>query len=238
MSTTARKEKRVQRLVRGAQSASKSIPIPYGYVRENDIRIDGGVPLVTLKTKTEREGRLLLEARGFTNPVVLYHGTQKDRFPYIAREGLCPGRRGGMLGSGVYFGGRAKARKFSSDAGVLLECLVDLGRVWIPTEESRPNVHLYPPEMHTIYASEGLQNEEWCVRDPQRIVILRAFYLLGKEPHYSWSMLPPLPQKRRIDGTPLGPSPAAAKILSVTPKKRDGRVITTPPRPARPVPKP
>jgi hypothetical protein len=107
---------------------------------------------------------------------------------------------------------------------------VDLGRVWIPTAESRKHVHLYPPEMHSIYASEGLQNEEWCVKNPQRIVILRAFYLLGKKPHYSWSVLPPLPRRKTRDGKP---APEAQKLLSVTPKNRHGNPITTPPKPQR-----
>lgn len=227
MSTTARKEKRVQRLIKKAETVSKRIEIPCGYVRECDVRIDGGVPLVTLRAHSEREGRLLLEARGFTNPIILYHGTRKAAFPSIAREGLRPGRIG-MLGVGVYFGGRAKAKKFSSETGVLLECLVDLGRVWIPAEKWRTHTHLYPPEMHTIYASEGLQHEEWCVKNPQRIVILRAFYLLGEEPRYSWSVPPPLsPRYKAVDGKP---TPDAQKLLSVTPRDRHGNPITTPPR--------
>ena len=233
MSTTARKEKRLRRLVAKTKKTCNSLEIPSGYTREGNLRVDGSVPLVAIRAHTLEEGRLLLEERGYTNAVVRYHGTKKDRFRRIALEGLKPST-GGMLGPGVYFGGKAKARVFASHDGVLLECLVDLGRTWIPSVKCRGHDERFPEGYDTLYASEKLRNEEWCVRNPKRIIILRAFYLLGETKTYKW-YVPVTPRSMRADGTPLGPGPEAQKLLSVAPRTRMGNLITTPPTPPKPL---
>jgi Poly(ADP-ribose) polymerase catalytic domain len=65
------------------------------------------------------------------NHRVLYHGTSVSRLVGILEDGLAPSSSG-LLGPGIYLGGRPKAERYfrNPDAGVLLECRVALGRVF------------------------------------------------------------------------------------------------------------
>jgi len=116
-------------------------------------------------------------------PRVLWHGTPLKNLPGILSRGLSPSW-GGLLGPGVYFGGRQKAELFMRDPlGALLQCEVSLGECAdaIPDVGAIRNVSAYD-SIHGVPGATNtlaglLRMEEWAVRNPERVSIkeIRVF---------------------------------------------------------------
>ena len=122
------------------------------------------------------------ELRHKDNTRTLWHGTALGNLTNILIHGFRPSY-GGLMGPGVYFGGRQKAEAYSrAPLGALLRCEVALGRTAdaVPSwEDARPpydTLHGVPGQTRT-YGSSTLLNEEWAVLDPARISIheIRVF---------------------------------------------------------------
>ncbi len=120
------------------------------------------------------------------NHRVLYHGTSVSRLAGILEEGLVPSSSG-LLGPGIYLGGRPKAERYfrNPDAGVLLECQVALGRVF---DAAQPTFGV-PAGYGSVRGVPGttstwlgtLREEEFLVRDKSWIAISAIWLFKGPE---------------------------------------------------------
>ena len=134
-------------------------------------------------TYVVREPRKLLHAT-----VTLWHGTPLRNLPGILGRGIEPSHMG-LLGPGVYFGGREKAESyFKSPLGALLQCEVALGRVYDAIGDFDPRWDAASRGYDSIHGVVGktvthggtLRREEWAVLDPARISI-RAIKIFAAE---------------------------------------------------------
>lgn len=122
-----------------------------------------------LQKKWEEEGK-------DTKIVTLYHGTSLTNINSIFAEGFRTPYSSGMLGRGVYFGRRNKARNYSD--GLVLVCEVMLGKCKELKEVEKMNDNLKYDSMHMPKGQYGkvykgfLRNEEWVVKDPAQIRII------------------------------------------------------------------
>ena len=122
-----------------------------------------------------------------SNVRVLYHGTSVGSLEGILNSGLRPSFNG-LLGPGIYLGGRDKAECYfrNPDAGVLLMCRVNLGKVF----EARPSACGVPfgydsvkgvPGVTTVFGGATLVREEFIVRDKSQIEIAAIWLYKGRE---------------------------------------------------------
>lgn len=116
----------------------------------------------------------------------LFHGTSVVHLEGILNNGLRPSRNG-LLGPGIYFGGREKAEAYfrSDEAGVLLECQVRLGR----TFDAIPRANGAPPGYDSVRGVPGvtvvwggtLLREEFTVPDKSQVAITAIWLFKGDE---------------------------------------------------------
>ena len=121
----------------------------------------------------------LLSSGLASSSLSMYHGTSAVAAAQIEAHGFRPSTDG-MLGRGVYLSQNiAKARHYARNAGVIFECLVDVGRVATIDRQGHPMQKTWhesgydaawcPP--HCGMVSSGL--EEHCIFDPSRIRIVQ-----------------------------------------------------------------
>ena len=120
------------------------------------------------------------------NHRVLYHGTSVACLVGILEDGLAPSSSG-LLGPGIYLGGRPKAERYfrNPDAGVLLECQVALGRVL----DADVKTYGVPAGYGSVRGVPGvtlvwqgtLREEEFIVRDKSQIAICAIWLFKGPE---------------------------------------------------------
>jgi len=110
----------------------------------------------------------------------MYHGTSAVAAVSIQAHGGFRPSTGGMLGPGVYLSQNIeKARRYAHHGGVILKCVVDVGRVATIDRQGHPMQKTWhesgydaawcPPACGMV--PSGL--EEHCVFDPSRIHIVQ-----------------------------------------------------------------
>lgn len=113
--------------------------------------------------------------------VTVWHGTPLRNAAGILNQGL-KASISGLLGKGVYVGTKEKAWHYAAKGGgnwgVMLKCLVSMGRVAeageryaIPTTQDYDTLHC-APGTHKWAWGGSIAREEWCVRDPARVSIV------------------------------------------------------------------
>ena len=120
----------------------------------------------------------------------LWHGSPLNNASGILSRGLRASSYG-MLGPGVYLGTLAKAKNYVHGAtwnhagyawGLLLYCEAALGKV-VTTEPEA--IHKRADTLHCARGTYGkawgkrIKREEWCVRDPHRVVV-REIHLMPR----------------------------------------------------------
>jgi hypothetical protein len=186
VSVTSRKLKKLKELhklqEKLEQSLTSEFKIPANYSVVNNA--SNKKHTLILHHKTEEEAEEYLRSRGYDNIKLLYHGTSLHSFESIANVGFKVPTFGGTFGKGVYFGNKDKAECFiRTEVGVLLLCMVALGRVWW----KQGIIGSCPDNYDSTHAlsSRSLRREEWCVKDTKRIVILRVYIRFNK-PALPW----------------------------------------------------
>merc|ERR1712000_786606 len=111
----------------------------------------------------------------------LYHGTSQTNADRIRGEGF-RSSISGMLGSGIYFAEKDKARRFASSAAdrglgcgsCLIKCKVYLGRMDSPAygDDSGSWRRKGYDSAYAPYTKES-SNPEWVVKDNSQIVVLK-----------------------------------------------------------------
>jgi hypothetical protein len=177
-----------------------------------------------------------------TPPLVLYHGTAGSALLSIAKQGLLPTAKPGMLGPGVYLARWDKACRFAGKPGdVVVRCLVFPGKTKTMTADdvctcgcgqAYVDHHTeHGKGYNTTYVADNslpaTKHAEWCVRDPTCIIVDGAFEVQQEERGSSFRKLSsPL--------LPLPPhSPTSPSFLSAP-----GRPIPPPFPPLPPNPPP
>jgi len=139
----------------------------------------------------------------------LFHGTRLSRVLSMFVDNELIASRGGLLGPGVYLGTWEKAKVYGDscglayvydkktgrsyydwgsikDLGAILECDVSLGHTDDPLRsgETYKTAHRWDTRVGRkgLTKSWGgtLKNDEWCVRDPRRVVVRRIHVMLRR----------------------------------------------------------
>ena len=140
----------------------------------------------------------------------MYHGTKTKNVAAICAEGLRPGHKGCMFGSGIYVGGVNKAIGYARDRSVksasnadvcyLLEVEVALGKICecmsarkfthgILIKEGFDSVGGFA-NLTASYGNSKLRHSEYVVYDPDQIIVHR---ILEYHAMYDFATPPPPP---------------------------------------------
>lgn len=149
------------------------------YFRDTPPYQDGRLLAVDFPTKGKWLQRAVEQFQQEGKPYAvkkLYHGTKLHLLPSIVQRGLRRSRDG-FLGRGIYLGSLQKALNYTNL--IILEVMAALGHCKEITKREDLEAN---PDFDSLHASAGplpgsyggtLNNEEWVVRYPQQVEVVR-----------------------------------------------------------------
>jgi len=118
-----------------------------------------------------------------SNIITLYHGTSIYNIPSIIKRGLRPGRRGGLLGKGIYVGRKYKALHYSDLIVFEVKVLLGNCKELEDVEELDHKKNIKYDSLHIGAGQYGkvhkgfLYNEEWILRTAKQVEITKLLCL-------------------------------------------------------------